>query len=136
MFKYMSYKTFRVARILMVIFIAATVSIAVSIENIYLASSAVLIGVISMFLIKRSVKDVMVDEMIKNIAQKSALVAYSFCIPVLALFSIILMFSNLNNQNSYYYQLGVIFSYLVLFNMAVYSLAYYFYKKKYDTDDE
>lgn len=132
----MSYKTFRIVRMLMVAFIAATISIAVSIENVYLAFSAIIIGMISMFLVKKNVKDVMVDEMIKNIAQKSALVAYSICVPVLALLSVILMFSHLSDQSSYYYQLGMIFSYIVLFNIAVYSFAYYFYKKKYGTDDE
>jgi uncharacterized membrane protein len=121
---------------LMVVFISATVSIAVSIDNAYLAFSTIIVGMISMFLIKRSVKDVMVDEMIQSIAQKSALMAYSICIPLLALLSIILMFSNLDNQSSYYYQLGITFSYIVLFNMAAYSFAYYFYKKKYGTDDE
>jgi len=131
----MSFKTFKIVRIFIAMFIAATVSTAVSIENVYLACSAVIIGIISMLLIKRSVKDVMVDEMIKNIAQKSAMAAYSICIPLLALVSLVLMFSDLKNQGRFY-DLGTILSYIVLFNMMVYSFAYYFYRKKYGTDDE
>jgi uncharacterized membrane protein len=131
----MSFKQFKIIRIFIAMFIAATVSTAVSINNIYLATSAVIIGIISMLLIKRSVKDVMVDEMVQNIAQKSAWITYSICIPLLALVSLILMFSDLQNQG-FLYQLGSILSYIVLFSMFVYSFAYYFYKKKYGRDDE
>lgn len=132
----MSYKTFKFARVLVAFFIALTVSIAVSMENAYLAISAVIIGIISMLLIKRNIKAVMVDEMIKNIASKSALIAYSITVPVLALLSLVFMFTNLGNEGSQLYNLGLIFSYIVLFNMAVYSLAYYYYRKKYGSDEE
>lgn len=120
----------------MVIFIAMTVSIAVSIENVYLALSAVIIGAISMFLIKRSVKEVLVDEMVKTIAGKSALMAYTVSVTVLAVLSLVFMFSNLSNQGSQLYNLGLILSYIALFNMAVYSFAYYYYQKKYGRDNE
>jgi len=132
----MSYKSFKIARILIAAFIAMTVSIAVSTNNAYLAVSAVLIGMIVMFLVKKNVKAVLVDEMVKNIAGKSALMAYSITVPVLALLSLIFMFSNLGNEGSYFYNLGIIFSYIALFNMAVYSFAYYYYRKKYGSDEE
>lgn len=132
----MSYKTFKAVRLLVVFFIAMTVSIAVSIDNVYLATSAIVIGMISMFLVKKNVKVLLVDEMVKNIAGKSALAAYSIVVPVLAILSIIFMFSNLSNQDSYLYNLGIILSYIVLFNMAIYSFAYYYYRKKYGSDEE
>jgi len=132
----MSYKNFKVARMLMAMFIAMTVSIAVSIENVLLAVSAVGIGMISMVLIKRSVKEVLVDEMVKTIAGKSALMAYTITVPVLAFLSLILMFSNLSSRGSELYNLGITLSYIALFNMAVYSLAYYYYQKKYGRDNE
>jgi len=132
----MSYKNFKVARMLMAMFIAMTVSIAVSIENVLLAVSAVGIGMISMVLIKRSVKEVLVDEMVKTIAGKSALMAYSITVPVLAFLSLILMFSNLSTRGSEMYNLGITLSYVALFNMAAYSLSYYYYQKKYGRDNE
>ena len=132
----MSYKNFKVARMLMAMFIAMTVSIAVSMENVLLAVSAVGIGMISMVLIKRSVKEVLVDEMVKTIAGKSALMAYSITVPVLAFLSLILMFSNLSTRGSEMYNLGITLSYVALFNMAAYSLAYYYYQKKYGRDNE
>jgi len=132
----MSYKNFKVARMLMAMFIAMTVSIAISIENVLLAVSAIGIGMISMVLIKRSVKEVLVDEMVKTIAGKSALMAYSITVPVLAFLSLILMFSNLSSRGSEMYNLGITLSYVALFNMAAYSLAYYYYQKKYGRDNE
>ena len=132
----MSYKNFRIVKFLMAMFIAVTVSMAVSLENVLLAVSAVGIGMISMILIKRSVKEVLVDEMVQTIAGKSALMTYSIVIPVLAALSLILMFSDLSNRGSETYNLGINLSYIVLFNMAVYSLAYYYYRNKYGRDNK
>lgn len=132
----MSFKTFKIVRLLVVLFIAITVSIAVNTENILLAVSAIGMGMILMFLAKKNVKAVLVDEMVRNIAGKAALMAYSITVPVIAFLSLFLIFSNLSNQESYLYNLGIILSYIVLFNMAVYSIAYYFYRKKYGSDEE
>lgn len=136
MYSNMSYKTFKWVRIFMAMFIAATVSIAVSIENVYLALAAVIIGMISMLLIKKNVKEVLVDEMVNSIAGKSALMAYSIAVPVLALLSLIFMFSNLKERGSEMYNLGIIFSYIALAQMFVYSLFYYYYQRKYGRDGE
>lgn len=132
----MSYKSFKIVRMLIAFFIAMTVSIAISTENVLLAVSAIGIGMITMLLVKKNVKAVLVDEMVKSIAGKSALMAYSITVPALALLSLIFMFSNLSNQGSYFYDLGMIFSYIALFNMAIYSIAYYYYRKKYGSDEE
>jgi len=132
----MSYKNFKLVRLLIVFFLAMTVSIAISMENVLLAVSAIGIGMILMLLIKKNVKAVLVDEMVRNIAGKSALIAYSITVPVLAVLSLVFMFSNLDNEGSYFYNLGLIFSYIALFNMAVYSVAYYYYRKKYGSDEE
>jgi uncharacterized membrane protein len=132
----MSYKKFKIIRFLIVFFLAMTISIAVSMENVWLAISAMGIGAITMLLVKKNVKAVLVDEKVKNIAGKSALIAYSITVPVLAILSLVFMFSNLSHQGSDLYNLGVIFSYIALFNMAVYSIAYYYYRKKYGSDEE
>ena len=132
----MSYKAFKWVRLGMVFFIAMTISIAVTLDNVCLAVATVIIGMISMFLIKRNVKAVMVDEMIKSIAGKAALTAYSIAMPILAVLSLIFMFSNLSNEGSYLYNLGTVLSYVVLFNMAIYSFAYYYYRKKHGADGE
>lgn len=132
----MSFKVFKIIRMLISMAIGITVALAISLQNFYIALSAILIGIIALIVIKRNVKDVMVDEMIKAIAFRSASIAYSTSVVILALFSLVFVFANLDNQESFYYQLGIIFSYIALFNMAVYSIAYYFYRSKYVADDK
>lgn len=131
----MTYKSFQIARMLMAAFIAIVVSRAVTINNAYLAAAAVIVGMISLLLIKRNVKTVMIDEMIENIANKASRISYSVTTMTLALISLVFMFSNLGNKDSYLYSLGIILSYIVLFSMAVYSIAYYFYRKKYGSNE-
>jgi len=132
----MSYKLFRNLRILVIIALAATISIAVNMENVVLAVSAIIIGMIAMFAIKKNVKELKTDEMIQSIAGKSSLWAYSICIPFLALLSVFFMFSNLSNKGSDIYNLGIILSYIVLFHIATYSIAFIYFRNKYNSDDK
>ncbi len=132
----MSYKKFKNLRILVVVFIAITISIAVSMENAILATSAIIIGMIAMFAITKNVKELRTDEMIQSIAGKSSLWAYSICIPFLALLSIFFMFSNLSDKGSDMYNLGMVLSYVVLFHIATYSIAFIYFRNKYNSDDK
>ena len=130
----MSYKAFRGLRILVIIFILLIVSIAVTLENAILATSAVVIGIIAMLVIKRNVKEIKTDEMIQNIAQKSAWWAYNIFVPFLAVLSIFLTVDN--KEGSDLYNLGVILSYVALIHIALYLIAFLYFKKKYISDDK
>ena len=130
----MSYKAFRGLRILVIIFILLIVSIAVTLENAILATSAVVIGIIAMLVIKRNVKEIKTDEMIQNIAQKSAWWAYNIFVSFLAVLSIFLTVDN--KEGSDLYNLGVILSYVALIHIALYLIAFLYFKKKYISDDK
>lgn len=130
----MSYKAFRGLRILVIIFILLIVSIAVTIENAILASFAVVIGIIAMIAIKRNVKEIKTDEMIQNIAQKSAWWAYNIFVPFLAILSIFLTVDN--KEGSDLYNLGVTLSYVALIHIALYLIAFLYFKKKYISDEK
>lgn len=132
----MSYKKFTYLRALVIAFIAMTISIAINMENVVLAISAIVIGMIAMFAIKKNVKELRTDEMIQSIAGKSSLWAYSICVPFLALLSIFFMFSNLSNKGSDVYNLGIILSYVVLFHIATCSIIFLCLKNKYNSDDK
>jgi len=132
----MSYKTFRNLRILVILILVATINIAVNMENAVLAVSAIIIGMIAMLAIKKNVKELRTDEMIQSIAGKSSLWAYSICIPILALLSIFFMFSNLSDKGSDMFNLGMVLSYVVLFHIAIYSIAFIYFKNKYNSDDK
>lgn len=130
----MSYKAFKSLRILVIIFILLIVSIAVTIENAILASFAVVIGIIAMIAIKRNVKEIKTDEMIQNIAQKSAWWAYNIFVPFLAVLSIFLTVDN--KEGSDLYNLGVTLSYVALIHIALYLIAFLYFKKKYISDEK
>jgi uncharacterized membrane protein len=130
----MSYKTFKSLRILVIIFILLIVSIAVTLENAILASFAVVIGIIAMLAIKRNVKEIKTDEMMQNIAQKSAWWAYNIFVPFLAILSIFLTVDN--KEGSDLYNLGVTLSYVALIHIALYLIAFLYFKKKYISDDK
>ena len=130
----MSYKAFKSLRILVIIFILLIVSIAVTLENAILATSAVVIGIIAMLAIKRNVKEIKTDEMMQNIAQKSAWWAYNIFVPFLAVLSIFLTVDN--KEGSDLYNLGVTLSYVALIHIALYLIAFLYFKKKYISDDK
>ncbi len=130
----MSYKAFKSLRILVIIFILLTVSIAITLENAILASFAMVIGIIAMLAIKRNVKEIKTDEMIQNIAQKSAWWAYNIFVPFLAILSIFLTVDN--KEGSDLYNLGVTLSYVALIHIALYLIAFLYFKKKYISDDK
>ena len=130
----MSYKAFRGLRILVIIFVLLTMSIAITLENAILASFAVVIGIIAMLAIKRNVKEIKTDEMMQNIAQKSAWWAYNIFVPFLAVLSIFLTVDN--KEGSDLYNLGVTLSYVALIHIALYLIAFLYFKKKYISDDK
>ncbi len=130
----MSYKAFKSLRILVIIFILLIVSIAVTLENAILASFAVVIGIIAMLAIKRNVKEIKTDEMMQNIAQKSAWWAYNIFVPFLAILSIFLTVDN--KEGSDLYNLGVTLSYVALIHIALYLIAFLYFKKKYISDEK
>lgn len=130
----MSYKAFKSLRILVIIFILLILSIAVTIENAILASFAVVIGIIAMIAIKRNVKEIKTDEMMQNIAQKSTWWAYNIFVPFLAVLSIFLTVDN--KEGSDLYNLGVTLSYVALIHIALYLIAFLYFKKKYISDEK
>jgi len=109
-------------------------SIAVTLENAILATSAVAIGIIAMLAIKRNVKEIKTDEMMQNIAQESAWWAYNIFVPFLAILSIFLTVDN--KEGSELYNLGVTLSYVALINIALYLIAFLYFKKKYISDEK
>lgn len=132
----MTYDAFKKVRIGVAMFVAFTVSIAVSIDNIYLALAGVLIGMLFLLTVKRTVKDVMVDERIISIAGRATRATYAIVTPALALLSLALIMIGRKNGDAGLEQTGTILSYAMLFNVAVYSLLFKYFMKKYGGDGD
>lgn len=131
----MRLKTYQRLRVIAVIFIAITVSIAVSLNNTFLALVAVFTGMIFMFFIKSRVKDVMQDERVQVVGDKAARMAYNILVLVLGLSSLFLVFFG-RVSAPFLESLGYVFSYLTMFSLIVYSAAFYYFNRKYGADDE
>jgi len=126
----MTINNFKKVRIAIGAFIGATVGIAVTLENIPLAIAGVLIGILFMLLVKRRIKAVMVDERIKMISGNAGYLTYAISTVMLAVFSLMFLMIGKGNDLVYFESLGATFSYIALFNIAVYALAFRFFNSK------
>lgn len=126
----MKYNQFKKVKILIVAFIFATVAVALTLGNMILALVGILIGTLFLFLVKRKIKTVLVDERVKSISGYAARLTYVISTIFLAFLSLLFLLRDRGES------LGIIFSYLVLLNLAIYSMSYKFYIKKYGDDNE
>jgi len=133
----MNYKQFKTTRLLTTSFIAALVAAAVVYKNIVLALAGVIIGVIFLLLVKRKTKAVLVDERIEIISGKAARFTYSIFTITIAMLALFFTIISRRIHDINYEMLGTFLSYITLFNLALYSISYKYFRKKYgDTDDE
>ena len=132
----MTYETFKKVRIGVAIFVAFTVSMAVNNNNIYLALAGVLIGMLFLWSVKRKVKDVVVDERMVSAAGHATRMTYAVVTPMLALLSVAFIMIGRGTADAGLERAGTILSYTTLFNVAVYSLFFKYYMKKYGGDGD
>jgi uncharacterized membrane protein len=133
----MNYQQFKRMKALSAAFVSATVAIAVVYNNIILALAGVFIGLLFLFLVRKKTKAVLVDERIRNIGGRAARLTYSILTVTMAFLSLIFIMSGRRLGEANYELLGIILSYLTLLSMALYSLSYKYFSKKYgETDDE
>ncbi len=119
-----SYKTIR---IIVSMYVAAVVSSAVVSENFMLALAGVISGMLVIWLAKKRTKTITADEMILTVSGKAARITYSLTTISLALVSVLLMFLA---KEPFPKALGIIFSYLALAMMVVYSILYKYLMKQ------
>ncbi|MBU1036858.1 DUF2178 domain-containing protein [Patescibacteria group bacterium] len=130
----MSYKTFIKLRILIGVLIAIIVAVAATINDFYLAITGVLIGVLFMFLVKSKFKKVIVDERVIAVSGKASRMTYVIVTLFLAIAGLFLILSGRGDGNIYVESIGVLFSYLAMLLIAVYSISYHYFNKKYGGD--
>lgn len=127
----MTYKQFKIVKLLIVMIMTFIIVTAVNINNFYLALTGVLIGILFMFLVKAKFKKITVDERIVSVGGKAARLSQIITILALGCLSVFFIVSGQNRQDFYTESLGVAFSYIILFNIAVYSISFRYYNKQY-----
>jgi uncharacterized membrane protein len=133
----MNYKQFKRMKLLIAFFISVTVAIAVVFNNLVLALAGVSIGILFLFLVRKKTKAVLIDERIQTIGGRAARLTYTILTITIAFLSLVFIGTGRRTGEADYETLGIILSYVALFSLALYSLSYKYFSKKYgETDDE
>jgi len=133
----MNSKRYKQIRIFVAIFISITMSISVNLNSYLLGIIAVLVGMLFLTLVRSKTK-ITVDEREKTIREKAAQLTYAIFTPTIGIGSFILLIPSYSGlavfskgEFTYLESLGMIFAYLTLFLIAIYSLSYHFLNRKY-----
>lgn len=136
----MDRKSYRQLRILVVFFIGALISLTASRDSYLLTVAAVLTGMVFMALVRSKAK-IRTDERETTIQEKASRMTYAIVTPTLGITSFLLLLpakSGLSvfskGEWLFIETLGMIFAYLTLFLITIYSIAYHFYNRKYGGD--
>jgi len=133
----MNYHQFKRIKLLIALFISATVAVAIIYNNIILAFAGMIIGISFLFLVKKKTKAVLVDERLENIAGRAARLTYITLTITIGFLSLIFIGTGRRTGETGYEFLGIILSYITLLSVAIYSLSYKYFSKKYgETADE
>lgn len=133
----MDIKKYKKIRVVIALFVGALVSVSVNIHSYVLAIVAVLTGMLFMILVRAKTKMVK-DEREVSIREKAANLTYAIFTPVLGLGSFLLLFPS-NSGLSVFSKgdfvflesLGMVFAYLTLFLIALYSISYFYLNRKF-----
>ena len=118
-------------------FVSATVAIAVVQNNIILAFAGVLIGVLFILIVQKRTRAVLVDERIQSIGDRAARMTYVILTITLAFLSLFFTMIGRQANQVAYEALGAVLSYITLLSLALYSMSYKYFSRKYgETDDE
>ena len=127
----MNYGTFTRLRLLIGLGIGTIVAIAATTNNFYLAITGILIGILFMFLVKKGVKEVIVDERVISISGQASRMTYVIVTMFSAILGLFLILSGKGDGNIYVEGIGVLFSYMSMLLIAVYAISYHYFNKKY-----
>lgn len=127
----MNYKTFIKLRVLIGVLIGFIVAIAAIINNFYLAISGIFIGILFMLLVKSKFKEIIVDERVISISGKASRMTYIIVTLFLAILGLFLILSGRLHDDIYIESIGVLLSYVAIFLVAIYSISYHYFNKKY-----
>jgi uncharacterized membrane protein len=120
----MTQKQFSLVRIIIAIIIAVAVSYSVSVNNYYLPIAIILVGMVSLYLIKKRVKDVIADERDYKVAGDSARYAVT-TYSLLACLAFFVLYA-LRDLNPYYETIALTLAYSVCFLILLNGLIFRF----------
>ena len=130
----MNDKNFQILKIMVAAFLIILVLLAVVRGQVLLALLAVVAGILFLTAI-RSKSEVIMDEREQSVQEKAARMTYMIFAPTLGLSALALLLLS-TEDNFYLESLGIIFSYLTLFQITLYTLSSFFIDRKYGGDGQ
>ena len=131
----MSYNQYQKIRVLIGLLIGTIVVVATITSNLYLAFAGILIGMLFLFVAKKRFKKVVVDERVISISGRASQVTYVVVTMLMACLGLFFIFSAQKHASLYLESMGVVFCYIALLLITIYSLSYYYFDKKYGADE-
>lgn len=122
-------QNYKIFRIIIAIFVGSVVGLSVSLGAIIPAILAIVIGVLLSYIYKKNTKEILYDERIIKISEKSsrsAMTAFSISIAVVGLFLL-----TLKDIYPDYTQAGFTLSFAAVALLVLYNLFYRYYNSKY-----
>lgn len=133
----MDRKKYRQLRAVITLFVGTIVALAVTNNSYLLATAGVLTGMVFMILARSKAK-IKTDEREATVQEKAARMTYAVFTPVIGIASFLLLLPSKGGISVfskgewlYVESLGMVFAYLALFLIAIYSISYHFYNQKY-----
>jgi len=133
----MTLKKYRRLKLIVMLLILAIITISL-LSKTYLLSFAAIVTAILFSSLIRFQNDSSSDEREQSIKEKSANITYTIFISTLSLGTFIMMFPSVSGLSVfskgefiYMESLGVVFAYLTLFLITLYSISYTFLNRKY-----
>jgi len=132
----MNRKKYNQIRVVIALFVAAIVALAVANNSYLLSIAGVLTGMVFMAFVRSKTK-IRVDEREAIIQEKAARMTYAIFAPTIGVSALLLLtpsYSGLSvftkGEFIYLESLGMVFAYLVLFLIAIYAVSYFFLNRK------
>lgn len=133
----MNRKKYNQFRVLVALFVGMIVSIAVTKDSYLLATAGVFTGMVFMFMVRAKAK-ITTDERDLAIQEKAAKTTYAIFAPTIGITAFLLLVPSKGGLSVFSHgewqfleSLGMIFAYLSLFLIALYSISYHIFNRKF-----
>ncbi len=128
----MSYKIFKLWRIIVAIIVVILVGWSVANNNALIPVPAVIAGIVIVLLLKRGMKEVVVDERIFSVADKAAMFVFRTFVILAGMAAATMLALNLERYPGLE-QAGLTLAYSVCALLILYYIAYMYYNRKYSS---
>lgn len=133
----MNRKRYKQLRVIVALFVAGIVGLAVSRDSYLLAVAGVLTGMVFMFLV-RVKANIRTDEREATVQEKAARMTYAIFAPTIGITTFLLLLPSKGGISVFskgewlfIESLGMMFAYLTLFLIAIYAISYHFFNRKF-----